>query len=108
MKIEIAVVDSLAGRMDREEMAAFARFLQQMMNRRTVGCLRYGSIKKQQKYMSRLAAELKAYREQGNYEQLLNIAVYAFLESFAPENKRFHFDAAATSVTRKKFGGNIA
>src|SRR5262245_9066348 len=88
-----------------EEMRAFWDFLQHMANRRAVGYARYGKIKSTQRYMSRLATEVKAYRKTGNREQLLNIAVYAFLESYAPENNKFHWDSAVESVTRKKFGG---
>lgn len=58
--------------------------------------------------MTRLSKELKAYRRSGNAEQLMNIAVYAFLESAAPENKLIHWDAAADSATRSEMGGNIA
>lgn len=88
-----------------KETAAFKGFLQKIENRRVVGYLRYGDIDQRKKYMSKLAAELKAYRKSGNAEQLYNIAVYAFLESYAPENKKFYFDASADSVTRAKFGG---
>lgn len=80
----------------------FQFFLQMMVNRKLVGGIRYGAIQKRQKYMTRLEKELKAYKKTGNSEQLINIAVYAFLESFAPENKKFHFDANAKSVTRKE------
>jgi len=58
--------------------------------------------------MTRLSKELKAYRKDGNIEQLLNIAVYAFLESVAPENPKIHWNAAADSVTRGEMGGEIA
>lgn len=87
------------------ETAKFKDFLQKLSNRRGVGWLRYGPIRVEQKYMSRLAAELKAYQKTGNAEQLYNIAVYAFLESVAPENRRFHFNQNAESVTRAMFGG---
>lgn len=83
---------------------AFREFLQQMCNRRTIGFLRYGQINSAQRYMSRLLTEAKAYKKGGNKEQLLNIAVYAFLESYAPENKRFHHNASADSVTRHIYG----
>ena len=48
--------------------------------------------------------ELRAYIQDGNFEQLLNIAVYCFLESAAPENPKLHFDPTADSVTRAEFG----
>jgi hypothetical protein len=79
----------------------FIRFLQQMANRAAVGALRYGCVPDAERnYMSRLAKELAAYRRNGNREHLLNIAVYAWLEGEAPENRKYHFDASAASVTR--------
>lgn len=102
----IRVVDSMA--IPVNEHRAFIRFLQGMMNRRQVGFLRYGVSKARQKYMTRMKMEVEAYEKTGNMEQLYNIAAYAFLESFTPENKNFHHDASADSVTRKKMGGNIA
>jgi hypothetical protein len=101
-EFELRRVDSL--KEDPTEFRAFKGFLQQMVNRRSVGALRYGLINKRQKYMSRMLKEAEAYKESGNREQLLNIAVYAFLESYAPENKKFHDNPAADSVTRKIFG----
>ncbi len=81
----------------------FRYFMQQVLNRRCVGALRYGDKPQaKQRYMKRLSLELKAYKETGNIEQLLNIAVYAFLESVAPENKKSHFDPTVDSVTRGK------
>lgn len=76
-------------------------FLQLMTNRKQVGGLRYGPPAKKQKYLSRMKKELAAYEKTGNMEQLLNIAVYCFLESEAPENRKFHFDNTVDSVTRK-------
>ena len=52
--------------------------------------------------MTRLGLELKAYRRTGNRELLLNIANYSWLESVAPENKKFHWDNTAESATRGK------
>jgi hypothetical protein len=52
--------------------------------------------------MHRLELELKEYKITGNNEHLLNVAVYCWLESMAPENKRFHFDATVDSATRGK------
>ncbi len=95
--------------LDPQTTGEFRAFLQQVVNRRCVGALRYGDRpKKKQRYMTRLSKELKAYRKDGNIEQLLNIAVYAFLESVAPENPKIHWNAAADSVTRGEMGGEIA
>lgn len=79
-------------------------FLQRVANRFVVGGLRYGSPRKEKKYLSRLKEELKCYKKTGNNEHLLNVAVYCCLESIAPENKQFHFDPTVDSVTREKFG----
>jgi hypothetical protein len=84
----------------------FKEFLQMITNRRAVGELRYGAPKAIQNYMTRMEKEMKAYRKTGNQEQLINIAVYCFLESVTPENPKFHFDNTAESVTRKSMGGN--
>lgn len=106
MILEIKHPDSIA--LNVNEIIEFKCFLQAMADRRAVGGLRYGRIKKKQKYMARLQRELTAYKRTGNMEQLFNIAVYAFLESYAPQNKKFHVDTTAPSVTREKFGGAIA
>lgn len=82
-------------------------FFQKLANRLVVGHFRYGSPKVEQKYLTRLIMEIKAYKKTGNYENLLNIANYCWLESQAPENKKFHHDASVDSATRKKMGGNI-
>lgn len=104
--IIIRVVGAMTVPVDEHQ--AFVRYLQQLMNRRQLGYLRYGRTRSTQRYMSRLKKELDAYERDGNMEQLLNIATYSFLESFAPENSKFHFDATTDSVTRKEMGGNIA
>ena len=96
----ITIPDSL--NVPASEMTAFSRFLQQMTNRRGVGYLRYGLVRHRQGYMSRLEKELAVYKCTGNREQLLNIAVYAFLESYAPENSKYHFDNTVKSATRKQ------
>lgn len=96
----IVIPDSL--NVPASEMSSFKLFLQQMTNRRGVGFLRYGLIRHHQTYMSRLEKELSVYKRTGNREQLLNIAVYAFLESYAPENEKHYFDATVDSVTRKR------
>lgn len=75
-------------------------FLQKMMNRMGVGYVRYGTVDKRQRYMTRLEVEFRAYKKTGNKEHLLNIANYAVLESMAPEHKKFHDDSSVDSVTR--------
>ena len=106
MKLEISIPDSLA--VPAVEMHHFKIFLQRMANRRAQGWTRYGKINQRQKYMSRLITEAQAYKKSGNQEQLLNIAVYAFLESYAPENSKAHFNPETDSVTRKKYGAGVA
>ncbi len=99
MTIELQVPDSIA--MDPRTLIEFRAFLQALVNRFCVGSLRYGDRPdRRQCYLTGLAKELRAYRSDGNAEQLMNIAVYAFLESAAPENKKLHWNAAAPSVTR--------
>lgn len=89
-------------KLDKEVTEKFIGFLQMMSNRRGFGAARYGDRPvKTQGYMTKLEKEFKSYKKEGNMEQLLNVAVYAFLESFAPENKKFHFDPYRESVTRK-------
>ena len=78
----------------------FRLFVQGMANRLILGNLRYGAANKKQKYLDRLAKELKVYKQTGNMENLINIANYAHLESYAPQNKKFHFDPTAKSATR--------
>ena len=107
MTIELRVPESVP--LDPRILVEFRAFLQAVVNRRCVGALRYGDRPRtSQRYMSRLSRELRAYRRDGNAEQLMNIAVYAFLESAAPENKKLHWNATADSITRKEFGGAIA
>lgn len=77
-------------------------FLQKVANRISMGHYRYGNPNVDKQYMRKLGMEFQAYKKTGNYEQLLNIAVYAWLESVAPQNKKFHFDATVDSVTRGK------
>ncbi len=103
MTITLQLPDAV--KLPPRELRAYQQFLQKCLNRKVVGFLRYGDIKTTQRYAARMRRELDVYDKQGNAEQLRNIAVYAFLESFAPSNKKFHDDAFADSVTRKKFGG---
>lgn len=102
MILEIHIPDSLA--VPKSEMASFYLFLQQMTNRRAQGYARYGKIARRKQYMLRMKKEMEVYEKSGNHEQLLNIAVYAFLESYAPENLNYHFNPNTESATRKEFG----
>jgi hypothetical protein len=103
MLIELRIPESLVDGLDAYTTRNFAGFLQAVLNRRVVGGLRYGDRpQRRQKYLTRLKKELRAYAANGNFEQLLNIAVYCFLESETPENKKFHFDATVESVTREE------
>lgn len=79
----------------------FKNFLQQVLNRYTVGSIRYGEPDKSQCYLARLEKEIKSYKRVGNREQLINVAVYAFLEFIEPENILAHFDSTSRSVTRQ-------
>lgn len=107
MTIEIKIPDSL--RLDTQTLTQYRAFLQTLMNRRVVGGLRYSQRpKRKQRYLTRIRLELKAYERTGNFEHLLNIANYCFLESEAPENRKFHFDPNADSATRPVVGGSIA
>ncbi len=103
MIIELKIPDSIP--LDPQVTVEMRFFLQAFVNRRGVGALRYGDKPRaKQRYMSRLRKELASYIREGNAEQLMNIAVYAFLESVAPENKKIHWDVTAESVTRGEFG----
>lgn len=110
MDIVLKVPDSLPLCNDKSAVE-FRYFLQAVANRRCVGAYRYEGCDgpdRRKRYMTRLSKELRAYRKSGNVEHLFNIAVYAFLESAAPENRKAHWDAAVESVTRGEMGGNIA
>lgn len=102
MVIQIKIPDSM--NLDPETRVELTSFMQAMANRICVGQVRYGVPVKRQRYMSRAFKELQAYKESGNAEQLFNVANYAFLESYKPENKKIHWDASADSVTRGEFG----
>ena len=78
-----------------------AEFVQQIINRAMQGYARYGLPDKRKKYMTRLLMEAKAYKKEGNREQLLNIAVYCWLEGMKPENPKHHFEPTRASVTRR-------
>jgi hypothetical protein len=85
-----------------EEVLSFKAFLQGMVERKFIGGLRYGRIKSKQRYLTLMKKELRAYEQDGNMEQLINIAVYCFLESYAPQHPRFHYDPTVESVTREE------
>lgn len=98
--MELREVESL--KLPTQEGVELKFFLQLILNRAAVGNVRYGPANRRQKYMSKLGKEFKEYKKSGNAEQLVNIAVYAFLEFYAPENKKLHFDNTAKSVTREE------
>jgi hypothetical protein len=101
MQLDIFLSDRI--KIDPREIRHFKDFLQKMANRLCVGQCQYGPPRKDKLFFSRLKKESTAYGKKGNMEQLLNIAVYAYLESFAPQNPKFHFDNTVDSVTRKEF-----
>lgn len=93
----------------RDDWDDFIKFVQQAANRLAFGHPRYEAPrpwgtwrgpKKENRYMSRMEAELKAYKRTGNAEHLRNIFNYAWLETRAPENRKFHWDNTVDSVTR--------
>jgi hypothetical protein len=92
----------------RSDWNRFIEFVQHQVNRLAFGYAQYeiktGGPCREARYMKRLGLELRAYRRTGNREHLVNIANYAWLESQAPENKRFHWDATVGSATRGKAG----
>lgn len=99
MGIEIKLVDGI---LPPSLEPHIEMFFQASANRLMVGHLRYGPHDARKLYVTRLRKELKAYVETGNFEHLVNISNYAFLESLAPQNKKLHFDTAAASATRDK------
>lgn len=107
MNLNLSIPDSIP--LHDQTTADFRGFLQAIVNRRCVGAMRYGDeARSKKRYMTRISKEMRAYRASGNFENLLNIAMYCFLESQAPENKKFHFDPYAVSATRGSMGGNIS
>lgn len=79
-------------------------FMQEMADLLEVGQNRYGHPHELKKYMTRLEAEVKAYKKKGNRMQLPNAANYCILESIAPEHPNHHSDYFVKSVTRRKLG----
>lgn len=80
--------------------STLGEFLQAQLARLAVGKYRYGPPSAHQMYLNRAKTELKAYQRSGNREHLLNAANYCWLESVAPQNKKFHWDNKVGSVTR--------
>lgn len=122
MQIILNVPDSVVDCFRETDLIHWKSFLQAMTNRYCQGACRYGKSSTSQKYAKRLFLELETYlgmynvftgvytqfdkrwkksNTSGNFEQLLNIAVYCFLESETPQHPRFHFDNKVESVTRE-------
>lgn len=118
MKLIIEIPESLEQTRSEMDWVYWKSFLQAMTNRYCQGACRYGKPSTRQKYLKRLIMEISTYEgdyngilemyqslktdsNAGNFEQLLNVAVYCFLESQAPQHPRFHFDNGVESVTRK-------
>lgn len=91
-----------------DELVDLRHFLQEVLNRACIGHQRYGSPAARKKYMKRLQMELADYIKTGNAERLFNIAVYAWLETMAPQHPEQHYNLTAESATRAELGGNIA
>lgn len=90
----------LTNRIKLADSAQIQDFFQKMLNRLVVGQIRYGKAAAGKKYLSKLELELKAYKKEGNKEQLFNVANYALLEFLHPEHPKSHFDDRRNSVTR--------
>ena len=82
----------------------FQWFIQRMANRIMQGQARYGEPKPGHQWMKRARLELSAYSKSGNAEHLLNAANYCYLESLAPEHKKYHFNNEIESASRGKRG----
>lgn len=76
------------------------KFMQRMIFRLAQGHAQYGPPERRKNYMTRIEKEINAYKKSGNCELLYNIANYCWLESQAPQNKKFHYDQTVGSVTR--------
>lgn len=100
--IVLRIPEKLAHRFSAQEQGELRAFLQAVVNRYVQGDVRYGKPHKSKQYAAKLLREMVTYRAIGNFEYLLNSAVYALLESIAPSNPRFHFDPSAASATRKE------
>lgn len=82
----------------------FGIFVQKQANRLIVGSYRYDKGKPlyRAKYLTRLVAEIEAYKATGNQEHLINAANYCWLESEKPEHPNSHFKHESKSITRGK------
>ena len=98
-QIQIDYTDEIE--LDKSKISVFRMFTQSMLNRLTVGELRYGAANRKQKYMTRMLKEMSAYVKNGNAEHLFNIANYCVLEWIAPEHSRHRLDTTVESVTRE-------
>jgi hypothetical protein len=78
----------------------FLVYLNRQAARWFQGNCRYGTPRRSKRYLSRLKAEIAAYESTGNAEHLFNASNYAYLESRAPENRKYHFDPTVESATR--------
>ena len=108
MILELKIPESLDRLLPTQVRIDLHSFLQAFLNRALVGQMRYGDPRAKKQYATRKELEAAEYWNGGNFENLLNEAVYCWLESQAPENKRFHFDPTAASATRERLGGHIA
>lgn len=96
---EIRFFESLNN--DRKLLNSYVMFMQRMSNRLAQGSARYGNKPlRDKRYMARIFKELEMYKKTGNMENLINISNYCWLESEAPQNKKFNFDPYAFSATR--------
>lgn len=99
MQAEIFISDKI----DMPNKHLLVKFLQKVVNRAIQGHCQYGAPHRDKRYMSRKEVESESYRKTGNIEHLLNEAVYAWLETVAPENKKSHFNPLVDSATRGRF-----
>lgn len=90
----------------RKDWKTYIEHIQHQANRLAFGYYQYEAKNsgphRRQKYLTRIKKELQAYIRTGNAEHLHNISNYCYLESQAPENRKFHFDSDVDSVTREK------
>lgn len=103
MKIQLDWVEDLPIEKQRE----FFCYLQAMCNRAQAGFAQYGGPKRRRKYWTRIKLEMEKFEKTRNMEQLLNIAVYTWLQSECPEGGPIHFDNTVKSATRFKVRDGI-
>lgn len=97
--LEVFWTERMKGIPDRQKRHT-TEFLSSMTKRLIQGHARYGVPSKEKGYLSRLKKEIAAYSKTGNREHLINAANYCLLEDLEPQNKKYHFDPEARSVTR--------